>query len=76
MLLPDKYVAVERSLLGQAGFILASRSPGQTISELWSIVSSSRDDWTFDRFALALSLLHGLGLVRMNHGLLEWGSPS
>lgn len=76
MLLPDKYVAVERSLFGQAGFILARRSPGQTVSELWSTVSSARDDWTFDRFSLALSLLHGLGLVRLHQGLLEWETQS
>lgn len=76
MLLPDKYVAVERSLLGQAGLILARRSPGQTVSELWSTVSSSSDDWTFDRFSLALSLLHGLGLVRLHQGLLEWETSS
>ena len=76
MLLPDKYISIERSLFGQAGFILARRSPGQTISELWSSVSSTSDDWTFDRFSLALSLLHGLGLVRLHQGLLEWKTPS
>lgn len=76
MLLPDKYVAVDRSLFGQAGLILARRSPGQTVSELWSTVSSASDDWTFDRFSLALSLLYGLGLVRLRQGLLEWEASS
>lgn len=74
MLLPDKYVGVDKSLLGQAGRILAHRAPGQTVSSLWSEVSSSSRGWTFDRFALALSLLFGLGTVNIDRGILEWRS--
>lgn len=74
MLLPDKYVGVDKSLLGQAGRILAHRAPGQTVSSLWGEVSSSSRGWTFDRFALALSLLFGLGAVNIDRGILEWRS--
>jgi hypothetical protein len=74
MLLPDKYVAVERSLLGQAAVILRARTENQTVSELWAALARSEDDWTFDRFALALSLLFGLGTVRLSGGLLEWST--
>jgi hypothetical protein len=74
MLIPDKYVAVERSLLGQAAAILEVKQPNQTVSELWSVLATSQSGWTFDRFALALALLFGLGVVRLDHGILDWGS--
>lgn len=75
MLLPDKYVTVERSLLGQAALILRRRTSDQTISELWASLVSSDHDWTFERFALALTLLFGLGAVRLRNGILDWATP-
>lgn len=74
MLLPDKYVAIERSVLGQAAVILGARRADQTVSELWASLVTSGDDWTFDRFTLALSLLFALGAVRIQHGLLDWST--
>ena len=72
MLLPDKYVTVERSLLGQAAKILKQRGPDRTVSELWSSLVADDSSWTFDRFALALSLLFGLGVVALQNGILVW----
>jgi hypothetical protein len=72
MLLPDKYVAVERSILGQAANILMHREPDRTVSELWSSLVSDDSSWTFDRFAMALSLLFGLGVVALQNGILVW----
>lgn len=75
MLLPDKYVSVERSVLGQAAKILNHRAPDRTVSELWSALVSEDSSWTFDRFALALSLLFGLGVVDLQNGVLTWETP-
>lgn len=72
MLLPDKYVAVERSLLGQAANILQHRKPDRTVSELWSSLVADDSSWTFDRFAMALSLLSGFGVVSLQNGILVW----
>ncbi|WP_411156499.1 ABC-three component system middle component 6 [Nocardia abscessus] len=72
MLLPDKYVTLERSLLGQAAALLDKRSDNQTISELWAATSTSDEGWSFSRFALALSLLYGLGAVEVEGGILKW----
>ncbi|MEU4840062.1 ABC-three component system middle component 6 [Nocardia testacea] len=74
MLLPDKYVSVDRSLLGQSAKILRARGEEQTVSELWSLVSESDHSWTFDRFALALSLLFALGSVELKNGILGWST--
>lgn len=75
MLLPDKYIAVERSLLGQAAHILRIRESDRTVSELWSSLVADDSSWTFDRFALALSLLFGLGLVVIRNGIIVWTTP-
>jgi hypothetical protein len=74
MLLPDKYVAVERSLLGQAANILKQREPDRTVSELWSTLVANDSTWTFDRFSLALSLLFGLGVVSIQNGIVVWAT--
>lgn len=74
MLLPDKYVAVERSLLGQAAIILKNREPDRTVSELWSALLADDSSWTFDRFALAFSLLYGLGVVALQNGIIVWAT--
>lgn len=75
MLLPDKYVVVERSLLGQAAAILQRREPDRTVSELWSSLVAEDSSWTFDRFSLALSLLFGFGVVGIRNGILVWATP-
>lgn len=72
MLLPDKYVAVERSVLGQAASILRHRDVDRTVSELWSALVADDASWTFDRFAIALSLLFGFGVVALQNGVLVW----
>lgn len=72
MLLPDKYVTVERSILGQAAIILNHREADRTVSELWSALVTEDSSWTFDRFATALSLLFGLGVVALDNGVLVW----
>ena len=74
MILPDKYVNVDKSLLGQAAQLLASRRVDQTVTELWSTMHGLEDSWSFDRFSLALSLLHSLGVVNLENGILVWSA--
>jgi len=50
VILPDKYVSVDKSLLGQAAQLLASRRVDQTVTELWSTMHGLEDSWSFDRF--------------------------
>lgn len=73
MILPDKYIGVERSLLGQSAQLLRSGRADQTVSDLWASVTAGESEWTFARFTLALSLLHALDLVRLRGGILMWG---
>jgi hypothetical protein len=70
VILPDKYVDLEHSLLGQAASLIAERQSATTVSDLWASV---QDTMTYDRFVLALDLLFALGLVESGGGgVLRW----
>jgi len=72
MILPTKYVPASDSTLGLAGALLPLRSDDQTVSNLWAQFISLKSDSTFDRFSEALTLLHMMGLVSFDRGLLQW----
>ena len=72
MILPTKYVSASDAVLGQAAALLERRSSHQTVSELWRGFADARPTSTFDRFTEALTLLHLMGLVSFDRGLLEW----
>lgn len=76
MLLPDKYVQLGSSLLGQAAQLLQLRSRDQAVNELWGAVKRADLGITYDRFILSLDLLHSLGLVEARRGLLVWRDGS
>ncbi|MDM4721446.1 hypothetical protein QTQ03_18240 [Micromonospora sp. WMMA1363] len=69
MILPDKYVDLEHSLLGQAASLIAARRSATTVSDLWTAV---QEGMTYDRFILALDLLFALGVIDSDGGILRW----
>lgn len=75
MLLPDKYVSLPRSVLGQAAAMLALSRTDQTVSEYWNTCRDRIETLTQERFTLALDLLFMLGLVEVSNGILNWTRP-
>lgn len=69
--LPDKYVPVEFSTFGVAALLMERLRPGDTVSSLWDRVRDEEAIRTFDRFSVALTLLHAGNLVRMDGGVLR-----
>ena len=72
MILPDKYVPAATSTIGMAATLLPMREAEQTVSHLWSLFTGVSPNATFDRFAESLTLLHLMGVVEMDRGLLRW----
>lgn len=70
MILPNKHISMEFSLLGIGGKILAEMNQPQTVSSLWEAVKSEIGVATFERFTLSLSLLFAIGAIDLNNGLL------
>ena len=74
MILPNKHLRPDRSILGIGGEILEVLEHDQTISELWHHVQKRRDEamkpLSFDWFILSLSFLFARGAVSFDKGLL------
>lgn len=78
MILPGRFFPPERALIVLAGDALAVLSSGPlSVSETWERVREARGEHaaslTFDWFALALALLHGMGVVSLRDGMVVVG---
>ena len=68
MILPDKHVSLADSILGVGAHLLSELDQPRSVSYLWNRVRDTQDVATFERFSLALAMLHALGLVEMKDG--------
>lgn len=71
MILPNKHVTTEYSMLGLGALILQRLQRPQRISTLWEKVREIPEIGTFERFVLALDLLYILGAVEIKDGKLR-----
>jgi hypothetical protein len=72
MILPDKYLSLNDSLIGTSAHVLTNRQVNQSVSELWYTAKAARRSLTFPQFLDSLTLLYMLGLVQIESGLLVW----
>ena len=71
MILPSKHISEDQALLGVGAVVLRYLDRPQTVSGLWDKVRKERAVGTFERFVLALDLLHVAGVVRLSRGMVE-----
>lgn len=71
MILPTKHIRPHRSLLGIGGVLLTELNRPRTVTALWERARETNEVDSFQRFALALDLLHALGTVQMENGFLR-----
>ena len=71
MILPNKHISTEDSLLGVGAVVLRYLNGEQTITRLWERVRSQPNVATFERFILALDLLYTLDALEFEDGLLR-----
>ena len=71
MILPTKHIPAGQTLLGIGAVLLNALSETHTVSSLWERVRTNTTVGTFDRYVLALDLLHLLGVLDLEQdGLL------
>lgn len=71
MILPNKHLLSQDSLIGVGGLLLTKiGTSGTTVSRLWEGVRDHREVGTFDRFILALDTLYLLGYLNLDDGML------
>ena len=77
MILPDKHLADDRSLLGVGADILAGLDHASTVSETWDRFVERRkhntlgQPVTFDWFVKGLTFLFAIKAITVRDGLLE-----
>ncbi len=71
MILPNKHITLEFSLLGVGAFLLLNLDHAYTVSTLWNKVRAEPTVGSFTRFTLALDLLFMLGAIEFNDGKLR-----
>ena len=71
MILPNKHLLSQDSLIGIGGLLLTKVGKGGvTVSRLWEGVRDRREIGNYDRFILALDTLYLLGYLELEDGML------
>lgn len=70
MILPNKHLQPERSLLNQGAFLLGRLTQPQTVNALWAAARERPGIRSFDQFCLGLTFLFSVGLIRLDDGLV------
>ncbi len=70
MIHPTKHIPVDQTLLGAGALIFPHLSQPRTVTSLWEAVRGTPSVATFERFALALTMLYTLRAVRLQDGLV------
>lgn len=63
MIMPNKYLKEEDTLLGASATIFNNLSSKQSLSELWDLVKEDDSIYNFERFILSLDMLYILGCI-------------
>ncbi len=71
MILPSKHISEDQALLGVGAVLLNNLEQPQTVTSLWEKVRDNRSVGTYERFVLALDLLHITGVITLSQGMLK-----
>jgi len=70
MILPSKHISQDQALIGVGAVLLNDTRKPQTVTSLWESVREHSSIGTFERFVLALDMLHITGVIVLENGLI------
>ncbi len=70
MILPNKYLKLQNSLLNLGAIILNNLTNQQTVTLLWDKTRAYPEIKNFERFTMALDFLFTLDLIDFKDGLI------
>lgn len=70
MILPSKHIPQDQALIGVGAVLLGALKSPQTVTSLWESVCKHETIGTFERFVLALDMLHITGVIVLENGLI------
>lgn len=71
MIIPDKNIRLQNSLLGMGSHILTKLNEPETVSSLWEQAKQCHEINSFDKFVYTLDLLFMLDLIELSNGLVR-----
>lgn len=71
MIMPDKNIRIEYSMLNCGAVVLCNLREKDTISSLWEKCRKKEMLVNYERFILTLDYLFLIGAVRLDNGLIE-----
>ena len=75
MILPDKHLSIERSLVSLGAVVLGELRQPRSVSALWESVRQTPGIGTFHQFTLAVTFLFTIGAVSFVDDLLLRKTP-
>jgi len=75
MILPDKHLSTERSLVSLGAVVLGELRQPRSVSALWESVRQTPGIGTFHQFTLAVTFLFTIGAVSFVDDLLLRKTP-
>jgi hypothetical protein len=70
MILPDKNILLQYSILGSGANILKVLNKPETVSSLWEKLKNEREIQSFEKFVLTLDFLYAMNIVELSNGLI------
>jgi hypothetical protein len=74
MILPDKHIKLDQSILGGGAALLDQLTRPLTVTGLWERSKAQSDIGNFERFILTLDFLFAIGALDLRDDLLVRGS--
>jgi len=71
MIVPNKNIRLQNSLLGMGAQILPQLNATQTVSSLWEKMKLSKEINSYDKFVLTLDFLFMLNLIELKDGIIQ-----
>jgi len=71
MIVPNKNIRLQNSLLGMGAQILPQLNITQTVSSLWEKMKSSKEINSYDKFVLTLDFLFMLNLIELKDSIIQ-----
>ncbi len=71
MIIPDKNIRLQNSLLGMGAIILSEIKGTETISSLWEKSKTKKEINSFEKFILTIDFLFMLELIELKRGVVE-----
>ena len=72
MILPNKHIYLEQSLIATGAKILPYISiNGNNVSELWQAIKEQKEIKSFEQYTLGLSFLFMVGIITFNENMIR-----